>query len=149
MMDKLGIPDDQPIENKMVASSIEKAQHRVEGHHFDIRKHLLEYDDVLNKHREIMYARRREIVEAFEGEEPESLKNKILEIIEDEIEQVVLFHTGETVEKRPGDFNPKEIIEVVQTMIPLSYEARKKLEACTLGEGKEKPLSRRLARPIK
>jgi preprotein translocase subunit SecA len=138
MMDKLGIPDDQPIENKMVASSIEKAQHRVEGHHFDIRKHLLEYDDVLNKHREIMYARRREIVEAFEGEEPESLKNKILEIIEDEIEQVVLFHTGETVEKRPGDFNPKEIIEVVQTMIPLSYEARKKLEACTLGEGKEK-----------
>ena len=138
MMDKLGIPDDQPIENSLVTSSIEKAQHRVEGHHFDTRKHLLEYDDVLNKHRELMYSRRREVVDAFEGEDPEALKNKILEIVEDEIEQVVMFHTGETVEKKAGDFNPKEIIEVVQTMIPLSAEARKKLEACTLGAGKEK-----------
>jgi len=138
MMDRLGIPDDQPIENSMVTSSIEKAQHRVEGHHFDIRKHLLEYDDVLNKHREILYSRRRDVVAAFENEDPETLKNKILEIIEDEIEQVVMFHTGETVEKKAGDFNPKEIIEVVQTMIPLSAEARKKLEACAMGEGKEK-----------
>jgi preprotein translocase subunit SecA len=138
MMDKLGIPDDMPIENKIVTSSIEKAQHRVEGHHFDTRKHLLEYDDVLNKHREILYGRRREIVEGFESEDPDALKNKILEIIEDEIEQVVAFHTGETVGKKSGDFNPREIIEVVQTMIPLSAEARINLEDCTLGEGKEK-----------
>ncbi|MFH1142283.1 MAG: preprotein translocase subunit SecA, partial [Candidatus Uhrbacteria bacterium] len=46
MMDRLGVPEDMPIENRMVTSSIEKSQHRVEGHHFDMRKHILEYDDV-------------------------------------------------------------------------------------------------------
>ena len=55
MMDRLGIPEDMPIENKMVTGSIEKAQARVEGHHFDTRKHLLDYYDVLNKHREVIY----------------------------------------------------------------------------------------------
>ncbi|MFH1089677.1 MAG: preprotein translocase subunit SecA [Candidatus Uhrbacteria bacterium] len=138
MMDRLGIPDDQPIENGMVSSSIEKAQHRVEGHHFDIRKHLIDYDDVLNKHRELVYGRRREIVEAFEGENPEALKEKLLEIIEDEIEQVVMFHTGEESGKKSGDWNPKEILEVVQTMIPLSPGARKQIEDFTLGGSKEK-----------
>ncbi|MFH1253385.1 MAG: preprotein translocase subunit SecA [Candidatus Uhrbacteria bacterium] len=142
MMDRLGIPDDQPIENGMVSSSIEKAQHRVEGHHFDTRKHLLEYDDVLNKHRELIYGRRREIVEGFEKDDPTSLKNKVLEIVEDEIEQVVMFHTGEgqkgTTGKVGGDWNPQEILEVVQTMIPLSPTARKNIEEFTLGQTKEK-----------
>ncbi len=138
MMDRLGIPDDQPIENGLVSSSIEKAQHRVEGHHFDIRKHLIDYDDVLNKHRELVYGRRREIVEAFEGENPEALKEKLLEIIEDEIEQVVMFHTGEESGKKSSDWDPKEILEVVQTIIPLSPGARKQIEDFTLGGSKEK-----------
>jgi len=138
VMDKLGIPDDQPIENGMVSSSIEKAQHRVEGHHFDTRKHLLDYDDVLNKHREIFYARRREIVEAFENENPEALKERILQIVEEEIEQVVMFHTGEAAGGKSSDWNPKEILEVVQTMIPLSPTARKNIEEFTLSDAKEK-----------
>ncbi|PJA46331.1 preprotein translocase subunit SecA, partial [Candidatus Uhrbacteria bacterium CG_4_9_14_3_um_filter_36_7] len=71
MMDRLGIPDDEPIENKFVSGSIEKAQQRVEGHHFDARKHLLEYDDVLNKHRELLYTRRREILDAYATEDKE------------------------------------------------------------------------------
>ncbi|HOR57381.1 MAG TPA: preprotein translocase subunit SecA, partial [bacterium] len=56
MMERLGLPDDQPIENKMISRAIESAQRRVEGHNFDIRKHLVEYDDVMNKHREVIYS---------------------------------------------------------------------------------------------
>ncbi|MFA4846024.1 MAG: preprotein translocase subunit SecA, partial [Patescibacteria group bacterium] len=75
MMDRLGIPEDMPIENKLITGSIEKAQTRVEGYHFDSRKHLLEYDDVLNKHREVIYARRREILELF-AHEPSALRDR-------------------------------------------------------------------------
>lgn len=62
MMERLGVPDDQPIQHSMVSRSIESAQGRVEGHNFDIRKHLVEYDDVMNKQREVLYKKRREIL---------------------------------------------------------------------------------------
>jgi preprotein translocase subunit SecA len=133
MMDRLGIPDDMPIENGMVTGSIEKAQQRVEGHHFDTRKHLLEYDDVLNKHREVIYARRREVLEAFAKGDEGAMRSIILEVIEGEVEQAVLFHTGE------GDTNTGEIIEVTQTIIPLSDEDKARLsDIAALAVGKEK-----------
>ncbi|MDP8256536.1 MAG: preprotein translocase subunit SecA [Candidatus Alcyoniella australis] len=56
------IPDDMPIESNMVSKMIEGAQRKVEGHHFDIRKHLLEYDDVMNMQREVVYGKRREVL---------------------------------------------------------------------------------------
>ena len=62
LMDRLGVPDDQPIQAKLISGSIESAQRRVEGHNFDIRKHLVEYDDVMNKHREHVYRLRRRIL---------------------------------------------------------------------------------------
>jgi len=62
MMERLGLSDDQPIEHRMISRSIESAQHRVEGHNFDIRKHLVEYDDVMNKQREVLYRKRRRIL---------------------------------------------------------------------------------------
>lgn len=62
MMEFLKVPDDMPIENKMISGSIESAQKKVEGHNFDIRKHLVEYDDVMNAHREIIYGRRKKIL---------------------------------------------------------------------------------------
>ncbi|MBI2475163.1 preprotein translocase subunit SecA [Candidatus Uhrbacteria bacterium] len=122
MMDRLGIPDDMPIENKMVSRAMEKAQERVEGHHFDTRKHLLEYDDVLNKHREVIYARRRDILETF-ANSPEKLKERVLDIIEGEVEQVVLFHLGngpEDQESKDRKQKKSEIVETLQTIIPLS-----------------------------
>jgi len=64
MMERLGLPDDMPIENKLISRSIESAQKRVEGHNFDIRKHILEYDDVMNKHREIIYSRRLKVLQS-------------------------------------------------------------------------------------
>ncbi len=67
MMDRLGMEEDVPIESKMVTKSIERAQTQVEGRNFEMRKHLLEYDDVMNKQREAVYRLRRRILEGVEG----------------------------------------------------------------------------------
>ena len=80
MMEVLKIPEDQPIENKIVSNAIEKAQARIEGINFDIRKHVLEYDDVMNKHRERIYKMRREILIASD----EEIKKKIKELFNEE-----------------------------------------------------------------
>ncbi|MBN2884504.1 preprotein translocase subunit SecA, partial [Patescibacteria group bacterium] len=64
MMKTLRLPADVPIQNKMISNSLESAQKKVEGNNFDTRKHLVEYDDVINKHREAIYRRRRDILEA-------------------------------------------------------------------------------------
>ncbi len=63
VMTRFNLPEEMPIENVMVSRSIEGAQHKVEGYNFDIRKHLVEYDDVINKQREIIYKRRRRLLE--------------------------------------------------------------------------------------
>ena len=121
MMDKLGIPDDMPIENGLVSKSIESAQHKVEGHNFDIRKHLLEYDDVLNKHREGFYRRRREILLA----DAETVKTRVFEMVERELEQVTLFHAAGDDESA---WNLEEIYEVASTICHVPKEARVKMD---------------------
>jgi len=73
LMDKLNIPDDQPIENPLVSRAIEQSQIKVEGFHFDTRKRLVEFDDVANQQREIIYNLRRKVLES------ENLKDEILE----------------------------------------------------------------------
>ena len=62
MMGRFGIPEDQPIENRFISSTLEGAQKKIEGFHFDSRKHTLEYDDVLNHQRNIIYTRRRKML---------------------------------------------------------------------------------------
>jgi len=76
LMEILKIPEDQPIESGLISKAIEDAQSKVEGFYFDARSHLLEYDDVMNKHREVFYKKRREILELS----PSKLREKILEI---------------------------------------------------------------------
>ena len=83
MMEFLKVPEDMPIENKMISHSIESAQKKVEAHNFDIRKHLVEYDDVMNKQREIVYSRRRKILEH------ENIADEIQEILEKEARGIV------------------------------------------------------------
>ena len=78
LMDALKIPDDQPIEANLVSGAIESAQSKIEGMNFDLRKHVLEYDDVMNKHREVIYKKRREILEKAQNS---TLKEQMLEII--------------------------------------------------------------------
>jgi preprotein translocase subunit SecA len=84
LMEVLKIPEDQPIEANLVSSAIEQAQSKIEGFNFDARKHLLEYDDVMNKHREAIYKKRREILEKSETgsmESENSLRSYIVEIV--------------------------------------------------------------------
>ena len=77
MMDRLGMEEDVPIESKMVTKSIARAQKQVESRNFEIRKHLLEYDDVMNKQREAVYRLRRQILEGIEG------RDYILRVVDD------------------------------------------------------------------
>ncbi len=76
LMKTLKVPEDMPIENKIISKSIENAQKKVEGNNFDMRKQLVEYDDVINRHRSSIYNRRREILEISEGVELEETENK-------------------------------------------------------------------------
>ncbi|MDD2731815.1 MAG: preprotein translocase subunit SecA [Candidatus Pacebacteria bacterium] len=83
LMETLKIPDNQPIEAGMVSKAIESAQSKIEGMNFDLRKHILEYDDVMNKHREVFYKKRREILEKAQKErsDVDSLRTYLIEII--------------------------------------------------------------------
>jgi preprotein translocase subunit SecA len=108
MMEALKMPDDLPIQNKWISNSIESAQKKVEGRNFDIRKHLVEYDDVMNKHREIIYSRRRKILES------ENIKNDILLAIEKEVEAIVDAHTHEKSEE--GDWEIQEMVNDINAL---------------------------------
>ncbi len=124
LMKTLNIPADMPIENKMISNSIENAQKKVEGNNFDMRKHLVEYDDVINKHREAIYRRRREILEISEQEVAEgqrTLSDIVLEMVSDEIKFVVNFHCAGEIK----DWNLKEVTETIKTIFPLSAEQEK------------------------
>jgi len=77
IMERLGMEEDEPIEHSMITKAIENAQRKVEGHNFDIRKHLLEYDDVMNKQREIIYTQRRTVLQG------EDIKGMIQEMVTD------------------------------------------------------------------
>ncbi len=76
MMKRLNVPEDVPLENSMVSRSIESAQKKVEGRNFDIRRHVVQYDDVMNKHREIMYKRRQKLLHTI-GEKLEEEKQHV------------------------------------------------------------------------
>jgi preprotein translocase subunit SecA len=136
-MDLLGLPENEAIESRMLSKAIETAQKKVEGHNFDIRKHLLEYDDVLNKHRTVIYKRRRDILHTaheatHEGVRP--LKQQVMHAVEHEIEQIVVFHTAaedpsawnlEDVEKAMTAIFP-QVVDIKQSMSKLSSEFARK-----------------------
>ena len=81
LMDRMNLPDDMPIGHSLISRSIESAQRKVEGNNFDTRKHLVEYDDVANKHRQAIYTKRRRILE---GDNMEEIHTEILEFMDDE-----------------------------------------------------------------
>jgi preprotein translocase subunit SecA len=80
IMDRLGMEEGEPIEHRLVTRAIGTAQKRVENHHFEIRKHLLEYDDVMNKQREVIYGMRREILEG--GSQEETVREWLEELLD-------------------------------------------------------------------
>ncbi len=96
MMDRLGMEEDIPIESRMVTKSIARAQKQVEARNFEIRKHLLEYDDVMNKQREAVYSLRKRILEGVEG------RDYILGVVDDIVADLVDRHCPE--EADPADW---------------------------------------------
>ncbi len=90
LMDRLGMEEDMPIENRMITRAIENAQKKVEGHNFDIRKHLLEYDDVMNKQRTEIYSYRKEILGT------DSLKERVLDMATDAVDDALSVHCPES-----------------------------------------------------
>ncbi len=90
MVDNLNMPDDEPLEHKLLTRSIENAQRKVEGNNFAIRKHVLQYDDVMNKQREVIYGERRRVLEG------ENLREHILGMLRSIIEKAVEMYTMES-----------------------------------------------------
>ncbi|MBD3920835.1 preprotein translocase subunit SecA [Paenibacillus sp. PR3] len=86
MMERLGFDEDQPIESRMISRAVESAQKRVEGNNFDMRKVVLQYDDVMNQQREIIYKQRREVLES------ENIRLIVIEMIKPVIERIVAAH---------------------------------------------------------
>ncbi len=150
MMDKLGMQEDQPIESKMISRAIEQAQKRVEGQNFDLRRIVLQYDDVMNQQREIIYRQRREVLGS------EDLREVIISMIMNLAERLVAIHCPEELVQEEWDLEaiinqanatflhegtltskdiwgkePEEIIEVFSEIIEKQYKAREE----ELGEG--------------
>jgi len=145
IMQTLRVPDDTAIEHKRLNKVIESAQKKVEGFHFDSRKHLLEYDDVLNRHREVVYGKRKEVLSVYDQEikflekvsevKPEkTLRDLILFQVEEELEGLVSFHTNQDDHK---EWNLQEIYESVTTIFPLDNEEKEKILSFKKG-GQEK-----------
>lgn len=107
MMDALGLPDDQPIENKIVSRSIESAQRKIEGFNFDIRKHVLEYDDVMNRQREAIYGKRRQILLGMLD------RREVESIIKDVVRDIIELHTHAEDYR---EWNVQEIFEHAATL---------------------------------
>ena len=142
MMQTVKLPEDMPIQNKMVSNSIESAQKRVEGNNFDLRKHVVEYDDVINKHREAIYKKRREVLDVYnkqkEGKEVDrKLADIILETVEAEIIQTVSFHTSS---ENKADWNIKEINEVIKTIFNLEIKEQDDILAFVNKEGEKEEI---------
>ncbi len=99
IMDRLGMEEGEPIEHRLVTRAIQTAQKRVEAHHFEIRKHLLEYDDVMNKQREVIYGMRREILQG------ESQEETVREWMDDLLDGIVDTYAGDG--SPPGGLGPR------------------------------------------
>ncbi len=119
MMTFLNFPEDQPLTHSMVSKAIEQAQVKVEGFNFDIRKHLVDFDDVLNKQREIVYTLRRKML--FGSKDDAGFKTTILDIFREEINLLVnnyMINVGELT-----DEDKTKLIQELNMMVP--FEERK------------------------
>jgi preprotein translocase subunit SecA len=98
LMEKLGMEEGEPIEHNLVNKAVENAQKKVEGHNFDIRKHLLEYDDVMNKQRSVIYDMRKEVLSG------ESLRDTAMEMADEVAEDLAVRFTEEKGHPEEWDF---------------------------------------------
>ena len=109
LMQWAGMDENTPIEHPLVTKAITNAQVQTEGYHFDIRKHLVEYDDVVNKHREVIYAERKKILSGAD------LKANIISMIQDEIQSLVATHFDHNL----GELDLLGLLEDVSRILPV------------------------------
>ena len=110
VMGRLGMDEDTPIEASIISRSIESAQTKVEGYNFDLRKHVVQYDDVMNKQREVIYADRRKVITG------EPLRDRILDMVAEEMADIVAANWSEERGAEP-DY-PAMIAAVGQVLPP-------------------------------
>ena len=126
IVDSLKIPEDEPIDAKIMSSSIESAQKRVEGRNFDTRKHVLQYDDVMNKQREVIYGERLRVLNG------ENLRDSVVKMIEECIaEKVQQYCAGDAPENWSFEALRREFLGLFLTENDLRYETREQLEEVT------------------
>ena len=114
MLAKLGMEENVPIESGWVSKALENAQTKVEGHNFDIRKHVVEYDDVMNMHRDVIYTERTKVLEG------EDLRANIFGMVEDELRELVRTHMAG---RNEGIWDLESLVEDVKAIFPLSDAA--------------------------
>lgn len=102
MMDRLGLDEDQPIESRMISRAVESAQKRVEGSNFDTRKIVLQYDDVMNQQREVIYKQRRDILESAD------IRGEVMEMIKPVVERIVEAHCPDDI---PEEWEHQAIVD--------------------------------------
>ena len=113
MLAKMGMEEDVPIESNMVSKALEQSQTKVEGHNFDIRKHLVEYDDVMNTHRDVIYTERDKIHSEAD------LKANILGMVREEFEELVGLHAPE---RYPDQWDLETLLADVSAIVKLPSE---------------------------
>jgi preprotein translocase subunit SecA len=130
LMERLGWTEDMPIEHNAIAKRIENAQRKVEGRNFEIRKHVLDYDDVLNKQREIIYELRRKLLLG------EDVHEKVLEMFNDVIGHLLEVYANEKV--IPEEWDLESLLQTLYTtLIPLQAISLADLEAANYLELRE------------
>src|SRR6202165_332847 len=131
MMNMLRVADDEPIESRMVSRQIEGAQTKVEGHNFDARRYLVEYDDVMNKQREIIYGERRKVLEGVD------LRELVLSWVRKVVEDAVNEHCES---RHPDNWDLEGLVTQLGAVFPLPPFSE--LAADEFGETKEAAVER-------
>lgn len=130
MMTTLRLPEDEPIQNRLISRTIESAQNKIEGFNFDVRKHVLDYDDVMNKQREVVYRRRRKILRTTD------MKNETLRLLGEEIEKILSAHAV----SEDGGWNTKAILDETKNLFFFEEaSAQSRLDEILRDASKEQP----------
>lgn len=135
IMNRMNVPDDEPIEARMVTRSIEGAQRKVEGHHFDIRKHLLDYDNVMNQQRHIIYGMRRKVLDN------QGIERTYLDMLGDLVSSILDAHIPSNVRKE--DWN----LEGLNTALAQQFGI--KIEFSTLPAINEENITKAVSTAVK
>ena len=113
VMDRIGVEEGQPIEHNLISKAIEGAQKRVEGQNFDIRKHLLEYDDVMNRQRQVVYEQRRNVLDGSD------LWSTVEDMLNEVVEDIVYDYLDEKV--RPDEWDIKGLSDIIYKQFSLKW----------------------------